>query len=417
MDISVMVFILLIIGFAKALGELVSRISQPAIVGELLAGIILGPFVLGSFVSELHMMYADEFIRNLADLGILLLLLYVGLEFSFERMLVSFRSGLIIALGGMILPMALGVMLGATFGMNEQTMLFLAIAISVTALPVTIRILKDLEVLETETSSRIISAAMITDISLLFAMAIVVAAPVDGRGSEKAFVLCAGFIMFFILVFLVSHYVIPQLYKLLIRLRTGEAAFAIAIGFAMAFAIFASFVGLPDFVGAFIAGMMLRETGSKLKVWAHVEDILSGITLGFLAPIFFVLIGFSVDFGTLFLTTPNAIILFTLILLIATLGKVLGSLIFARLAGIKKNESYAIGFMMMGKGVMELVFAKIALESELISTDIFSALVLMAFISTSLAPILFKHYFNKAVLSNEIVKAPKIEEPVFDIDR
>jgi len=317
----------------------------------------------------------------------------------------------------MILPMALGVMLGATFGMNEQTMLFLAIAISVTALPVTIRILKDLEVLETETSSRIISAAMITDISLLFAMAIVVAAPVDGRGSEKAFVLCAGFIMFFILVFLVSHYVIPQLYKLLIRLRTGEAAFAIAIGFAMAFAIFASFVGLPDFVGAFIAGMMLRETGSKLKVWAHVEDILSGITLGFLAPIFFVLIGFSVDFGTLFLTTPNAIILFTLILLIATLGKVFGSLIFARLAGVKKNESHAIGFMMMGKGVMELVFAKIALESELISTDIFSALVLMAFISTSLAPILFKHYFNKAVLSNEIVKAPKIEEPVFDIDR
>jgi len=85
MDISVLVFILLIIGFAKALGELVSRISQPAIVGELLAGIILGPFVLGSFVSELHMMYADEFIRNLADLGILLLLLYVGLEFSFER--------------------------------------------------------------------------------------------------------------------------------------------------------------------------------------------------------------------------------------------------------------------------------------------------------------------------------------------
>lgn len=307
MDISVLVYVLLIIAFAKMFGEILSRFNQPQVVGELLAGIVLGPFLLGEIFPSLQLMYSTgtsqgSFISDLADLGVLLLMLYVGMEFSPKHLVASSWLGAGIATFGMIIPMSLGFVAGVIFGIQGITLIFLAIAVSVTALPVTIRILKDMEVIQTVTAGRIISAALITDISLLFAMGIILggkgAAPV--QSPERIFYLAIGYILFFILAILVSRFIVPQIYKLLKWMRTGEAAFAVALGVAILFAIIADLVGLPSFIGAFVAGMILKETGTGLKVWARVEDILSGVTLGFLAPIFFVLIGFSVDFGTVF---------------------------------------------------------------------------------------------------------------------
>lgn len=146
MDISVLVYVLLIIAFAKALGEVVSRINQPSIVGELLAGIILGPFLLGKIFSELNLMYTNEFVQGLADLGILLLMLYIGLEFSPKRLVSATLSSTVMAVTGILLPMALGFATGYLFNLRGASLVFLSLAVGVTALPVTIRILKDMEV-------------------------------------------------------------------------------------------------------------------------------------------------------------------------------------------------------------------------------------------------------------------------------
>ena len=173
----------------------------------------------------------------------------------------------------------------------------------------------------------------------------------------------------------------------------------------------ADFVHLPSFIGAFIAGMILRETGTRLRVWTRVEDILSGITLGFMAPIFFVLIGFTVDFEKIFANSSIILLFFTL-LSVAIFGKLIGSYIPARLGGMSKNESMAIASMMMGKGAMELVFAKLAYQQGIIGQDLFSVLVLMAFISTVLAPILFRHYFNKAACKGEICRDDEINKEI-----
>jgi Kef-type K+ transport system membrane component KefB len=186
-------------------------------------------------------------------------------------------------------------------------------------------------------------------------------------------------------------------------MRTGEASFAVAIGFAIAFAVLAERLGLPAVIGAFIAGLLLRQTGKGLKAWNRVEGILSGVTMGFLAPIFFVLIGFTVDFEEVSYALP----LFVAVLLIAVVGKIVGSYIPARAYGVKRNEALAISTMMMGKGAMELVFARIALEQGIIGDDVFSVLVLMAFISTILAPMLFKMFYNRAVENKEIQPASK----------
>jgi Kef-type K+ transport system membrane component KefB len=398
MELSILVYVLLIIAFAKGLGEILSRVNQPAIVGELLAGIVLGPFLLGKVFSGLGSMYDDQFIKDLGDLGMLFLMLYVGLEFSPKLIRSASWLGGAIAAVGIGVPFAIGLLAGAYFGLSGLTLVFVAIAMSVTALPVTIRVLKDMEVLKTRTSATIVSAALITDVSLLFAFGVVLGADQQSTAFETVAYLAISFVLFFVLALMVGRFFVPHLYRVLRWMRTGEAAFAIAVGVAIGFAILAEWAGLPGVIGAFVAGLLLRETGTGLRVWNRVEDILSGVTLGFLAPIFFVVIGFSVDFGGV----ADHIPLFAAILGIAVVGKIAGSYIPARIGGLGKNESMAIGSMMMGKGAMELVFAQLAFQQGLIEKYLFSLLVLTAFLSTVLAPLLFKVYYNRAVEADEI---------------
>lgn len=411
MELAVLVFVLLIIALAKAFGEAVSRVGQPPIVGELLAGIVLGPFLLGAVFGQLQSMYDSKFLSDLADLGMLFLMLYVGMEFSAKLMKASSWRGGMIAASGVALPVALGVCVGIYFHLGGPALAFVAVAVAVTALPVTIRILKDLEVMKTRTAGVIISAALMTDIVLLLALGIILGTDQGSKDLLQTVYLGASFVVFFGLAILVGRYVAPHVYKLLKRMRTGEAAFAVAVGFAIAFAVLAEWAGLPGVIGAFIAGLLLRETGMRLKVWAHVEDILSGLTVGFLAPIFFVLIGFTVKFDQV----ANYLPLFGALLAVAIFGKAGGSYIASRLTGLGPNESVAIGSMMMGKGAMELVFARLAFEQGLIGDYLFSLLVLMAFVSTMLAPVFFKMYYNRAVASNEI-PADAVEEGIPELE-
>ena len=398
MELSILVYVLLIIAIARMLGEAVSRINEPPIVGELLAGILLGPFVLGAVVPWLDSMYTSEFISDLADLGIMFFMLYVGMEFSSQNMFSHLRQGVALATVGITVPFCFGLAVAHVFGLDGTTMVFVALAVAVTALPVTIRILKDLGVLHTRTGGVIVSASLITDLGLLFAMGIILGGDDRSSGLEEAALVAFGFALFFVLAFLVGRYVVPRVYNLLAKMQTGEAAFAVAVTMAIAFAVLAEQMGLPSFIGAFVAGMLLRETGKGLRTWARVEGILSGITLGFLAPIFFVLIGFSVNFGDIWGSAGILVALTG----VALLGKVIGSYLPVRLSGVGRNESLAIGTMMMGKGAMELVFAKLAYETGVIGRDMFSVLVLMAFVSTLLAPMFFRHYYNKAVMTGEI---------------
>jgi len=405
MELLTLVYVLLILAFAKAVGEVVSRANQPSVVGELLAGIILGPFLLGAVFTGLGDMYSEDsepgtFISALADFGMLFLMLYAGLEFSPRLIRSSSWLGGAVAAIGVAVPMVLGFFVGMLFDLSGSTLLFVAVALSVTALPVTVRVLKDLEVMKTRTSGIIVSAALISDAALLLVLGIILGSVGETPSATKVLYLAAGFIFFFAMAIVIGRFVVPYVYKLLRWMRTGEAAFAVAVGFAIAFAILAERVGLPAIIGAFIAGLLLRETGTGLKVWARVEDILSGVTLGFLAPIFFVLIGFSVQFDTVAENLP----LLGAVTAVAMAGKILGSYLPARVYGLSSNESMAIGSMMMGKGAMELVFARLALEQDppLIGQDLFSILVIMAFVSTLLAPVLFKYFFNRAVASGAI---------------
>ena len=416
MELITLIYVLLIIAFAKAVGEMVSRVNQPPIVGELLAGIVIGPSVLGlAFNEELEAMYSadfepGQFISNLADFGMLFLMLYAGLQFSPKALRAASWQGSTIAAAGVALPVAFGAVVVFLLGYRGTELAFVSLAIAVTALPVTLRVLVDMEVVRTRTGGTIISAALVSDAALLLALGLVLSS-YEGHDSpiDLAF-LAGGFLLFFGLAILIGKYVVPYIYKMLKWMRTGEAAFAVAIGFAIAFAILAERMGLPAVIGAFIAGLLLSQTGTGLKTWERVQDILSGVTIGFLAPVFFVLIGFSVEFDEV----AKALPLLASILAVAVIGKLVGSYLPARAQSFGRNESAAIASMMMGKGAMELVFARIALEQGIIDGQMFSVLILMAFISTMLAPIMFKTFYNRAVVKKEISAS---QVTVLDVSR
>lgn len=405
MDLIILIYVLLIIAFAKAFGEIATRFGQPSIVGELFAGIALGPALLGAVFDGLEPMYENQFITDLGELGMLFFMLYVGLELSPRNIFKASWPAGIIAAVGLFIPAVLGMVVGVAFGLSGLTLVFAALAMSVTALPVTVRILKDMEVLQTRTSNVVVNAALVTDLVLLIALGVILGTEDRDDGAQTALYLAASILVFFFLAYMIGRYIVPHLYQLLRWMRTGEAAFAIAIGLAITLAVTAEWAGLPGVIGAFVAGMLLREAGTGLRVWARVEEILSGVTLGFLAPIFFVFIGFSVDFGSVAANLG----FFGSILAVAIGGKMLGTYIPSRAGGLGHNESVAVGAMMMGKGAMELVFAQIALDQGLIDETLFSLLVLMAFTSTFLAPVLFKHFYNKAVCKREI--PPLVQPP------
>jgi Kef-type K+ transport system membrane component KefB len=411
MDIMILVYVLLILAVAKFLGEVVSRFNLPAIVGELMAGVLLGPFLLGEVVPGLSPMYdtgtsAGMFISDLADFGMLFLMLYAGLEFTVGTLKANARVSWSVAATSVSVTVAFGLVVGSLFDYAGRPLIFMALVMGVTALPVTIRVLKDLEVMKTMTGNTIVGAALVADGAMLLALGIVLSSG-DGSPSplQVAF-LSIEFLSFFAIAFLVGRYVVPVVYSLLKRMRTGEAAFAIAMGFAIGFAILAVWVGLPAVIGAFVAGLLLRETGSGLKVWARVQDILSGVTIGFLAPIFFAQMGFLVQFDKVVTALP----LLGALVFVVMVSKIGGSYVPARTWHLGKNESLAIGSMMMAQGAMDLVFAKLGLNEGLIEQELFSVLVVMIFVSTLIAPVLFRFFFNKAVVAGEIPPSAKAVE-------
>jgi Kef-type K+ transport system membrane component KefB len=167
-------------------------------------------------------MYTDEFIRNLGELGILFFMLYVGMETSPRLLRTTSKYGILVAAGGIFVPLLLGSLLGVFFDLGGLTLVFVALAVSVTALPVTIRILTDLEVLKTKTSGVIISAALITDVILLFALGVVLGTAEQGESAETAIYLSLSIAAFFALALLIGKFVVPRLYKLLRWMQAGR---------------------------------------------------------------------------------------------------------------------------------------------------------------------------------------------------
>lgn len=393
--------ILVVLIVARFAGELAERAGQLALLGELLAGIALGILIAYGPFAQFAGLVDDKVFKALCSLGIFFLMLMAGMEIDLKELIKASKAGIIVGLGGIALPLGLGYILGQVFLPESEykfvQSFFLGVALSITAIPVLSRVLIELKQLHTKLGHTIISASIMDDITGLILLAVLTAMMVKGGApSSGEFVfLIAKVAGFFVLVLTIGQFVMPRLGRRLHQLKTKEVEFGIALIIALAFAVAAEYSGMHFIIGALVAGMFLREGTFGAEVVADIEDKVSGITLGFLAPIFFVSIGLHVDFSALS-TAP----LFVLALLAtAIVSKVLGCGSPARLVGFSTRESLAIGIGMNGRGAVELIVAAVALEAGLFAhpvptpplvTTIFSSIVIMAIVTTIIVPIVMR---------------------------
>jgi Kef-type K+ transport system membrane component KefB len=389
--------LLVLLLVAKLFGELAERFRQPSMIGEVLAGVILGP-------SLLNIIPSSGEIKVIAELGVFMLIVLAGMEIEVEEIRNSIRGRNIwIALLGFLVPMASGIAIGLIFHFSYIFTIFLGLCIAITALPVSIRILMDLGKLSTDVGQRIISAAIFNDILALLILGIIL----DFNDSTKNIRDLTFSILFttfkvgvFTAILVIAYHYFkvakrkvsvlnPRMNQFLRYLRGKESIFALVILFVLIFSSISELLGLHFVVGAFFGAILIPRSMFANRDFEKVQRSISGITMGFLAPIFFATMGISFNFNSL----DNGLLL-TVILFASFFSKIFGGYLGGKLAGFNSAKSVTLGLGLNARGIMELVIANIALAKGFIDISIFSILVLMALLTTILTPFLLKEGFR-----------------------
>ncbi len=377
---------------ARVCGEIARTLNQPAVFGELLAGVILGPTLLGQLAPGLMAsIFPPEgpamlVVRGFVTVAIALFLLVAGMEVDLSSIWRQGKAAIYVSVAGVCIPFSLGLLGGGllpeVFGREEGAdglifALFLATALSISALPVIARTLMDLNLYRTDLGMLVIASAVVDDLTGWIVFAIILGMMGSaGQGNHVAFTITATLLFAGFMLTggrWLIHRVLPW-----IQAHTawpgGVLSFALAI--ALGCAAFTEWIGVHAVFGAFLAGVAIGDS-SHLR--EQTRTILHQFVSFIFAPLFFASVGLRLNFLEHF--DP---ILTGCVVLVAFAGKVLGCGYGARLGGIDWRESWAIGFAMNARGAMEIILGLLALEHGIIRQRMFVALVVMALV-TSLA--------------------------------
>ena len=396
--------LLLLLVISRIAGEIAERYGQPAMLGEIVAGILIGPSVL-------NYLQLTPDIKTIAELGVLLLVFHAGLEMDLPSLREAFRGkGMWVGIMGFLIPLASGSLLGLAFGFDLIRIIFISLCIAITALPVSVRILMDLGKLQTDIGKKIIAAAVMNDVASLLVLGVLLDVQ-SGNGGWQQLLIVTAWSLAKALMFMAAVVLAARLIRystgriavskqllghLLTRLKGKEALFAIVLLFVLLFASLSDLIGLHFIIGAFFGAMILGHESIGRANYEAVKKIASSITMGFLGPIFFASIGLEFHMGSL-ANWP----LVAAVLVAAFAGKLLGGFFGGRLAGLSKPESWALGCGLNGRGIMELIIANIALSNNFISQDLFSILVLMGTVTTLATPFLLRNAFGNLHVKQE----------------
>ena len=398
MEIFYVLLILLVI--TRAFGEIAVRLGQPALVGELLAGIALGAAIRFSPSSfpVMHAVSENEVFTAITDLGIFFLMLMTGLEMHPKEVAEKSKGAMLIALGGLIIPLLAGFSLGWIFlpqsNVRLAQVLFIGTALAITAVPVAAKVLMDLGKLRSTAGKMIVSAAIIDDILGLLLLAVLTAMIRTGEMPDISGLLwLAGqILLFMVIVTAIGLYILPRLERVFHHSMSEEFEFSILLVVAFGFALLAETLQMHFILGAFAAGLFFTKRTMDTDVFEGVQSRISGITTGFLAPVFFASIGLHLDVAA-FTSIP----LFLAVLIVsAVLCKLIGAGLPAYWIGLSGKDSLIVGIGMSGRGAVELIIADIALRAGLFShpdptpaivANLFSAIVIMAVVTTLMTPI------------------------------
>jgi Kef-type K+ transport system membrane component KefB len=348
------------------------RVGQTAVLGELLAGVLIGPGVLG-------LVHESEVLHALAELGVLILLFEVGLESDLDELLSAGLQATLVAVVGVVLPFAGGYAVMHWLGYPPLVAVFVGATFTATSVGITARVLADLGRLQDPAANVVLGAAVVDDVLGLIILAVVTGAAQTGGVSAGSVALLTGkAVIFLVAAILLGLRLAPLLVAWIGRLRARGTLVVYSLAFAMGLAALADFIGLATIIGAFAAGLILAKTDRRAPIEERVRPVAD-----LFVPLFFVMVGMKVEPGRLNPLAGETQLGLALLLTVVAVATKLATGLAAYRPGVRR---WPVGVGMVPRGEVGLIFAGTGLAIGVVTGDLYSALVVAVMLTTFVAP-------------------------------
>ncbi|NBI27466.1 cation:proton antiporter [Chengkuizengella marina] len=363
--------------FSKIAGDISVRLGQPAVLGKLLIGIVLGPTVLGIVTNT-------EVLEEISQIGVILLMFIAGLETDVQEFKKTAKASTYVGILGIVIPLTAGFLAGTYLELPILEAVFLGLLLSATSVSISVQALKEMGKLKSKEGTTILGAAVIDDILVIISLAFLMS--LAGGDVQLGEVIIKK-VIFFIVAIGLAWKVVPWVLKKFAPLKVSEAVISAGLIICFSYAFLAEYAGVAGIIGAYIAGVAISLTKYKHEVFDKVETISYSIFV----PVFFTSIGVTIEF----IGIGDQIWLIVILSIIAILTKLLGSAVGAKFAGFNWRSSFGIGSGMVSRGEVALIIAAIGLEAALLTEKLFAVIVVVVLITTIITPPMLKLFFQK----------------------
>lgn len=375
MDVLLSLAIILI---AAKLGGLVAeKLRQPSVLGEIIAGILIGPYVFG-------LIQPTAFISGLGEIGIILLMFLIGLHTDIESFEKLFTRGFVIAVFGVITPLILGSLAGMSLGWDIQSAVFLGCILMATSVSITTRVLSDLGKIRTRAGTVILDAAVADDIIGIIAFMFIIASLGNGGfSSPHLLMVVIGIAAFFFVTIKLSKRVIIPFLKFgeHLNFRVKEGMFSLLLALVLFFAFVAESIGLSAVIGSFLLGLVIPHRRVR-----NIQHEIYAISYGFAIPIFFAYVGMLLDPSVI----AFSLIPVSIILLVAFASKIAGCSLPSLFMGFSRSDSILIGFGMVPRMEVAIIIAELGKNAGIISLSDFSVVIAALLLTILIVPVFLK---------------------------
>lgn len=400
--LELVLVLVVLIGAAKVAGLLSTRLGQPAVLGELLAGLILGPTLLNLLhLPIFHNEHLEETVIELAELGVIFLMFIAGLEIDIDEMQRSGKTATLSGVLGVLAPLLLGFLVALPFGFTSSQALFVGVLLTATSVSISAQTLLELGKLRTRVGLVLLGAAVIDDVLVILILSLFVAVAAGAEGGViEILAIVARMALFLVGAVLLGSRLIPWLTDRVARWPISQPVLSVAIVLTLLLAWSAEMIGeVAAITGAFISGVLFARTHYRHQI----EEGMQSIAYAFLVPIFFASIGLQTNA----LLLDGSLVWFTVaICAIAILAKVIGSGLGALLGGISQREALQVGVGMISRGEVGLIVASVGITNGIIGEQVFAVTVVMVLVTTLVTPPLLRLAFREKSVPEEAAERP-----------
>ncbi len=393
---------------AKLMAELFLRLKLPIVLGELLAGMIVGPFALGGFlvIDGKQLLQINDEIKILGEMGAIVILFMAGLEMTPKEFLKGGKASFTVGTLGVVVPFFAGLAVFQIFGFDALQSMLIATALTATSIAISIQVLNEFGKIKTPEARLIIGAAIIDDILAIAVLSVVSSIAgseggVDNIDITEVVITILQVLAFFAIMLIVAIVIIPKIITPRLWKAKGSVE-GIATASFFGAAALAGSIGLSPIVGAFAVGMALSTT----KVFEKIENYVGKIGLIF-APLFFAIIGAQVDLRAVDL---SILMLSGVVVVIAVVTKLFGCGLPAMLFLKSRRQGMRVGIGMISRGEVGLIVAGVGISSGVLTSNVYSTIVIMVIVTTIITPLWLKMEYRREQTGGNDTSNEKIEE-------